>query len=391
MGAYPFDTVVYQIDPLPRTCFLYRPDNTSGLYSGIKLANLWAYQNILGGTMKRLGVTCLFMLLFFAVMGVGGSSVFAQDKVISLRFSSFFPPSHELAKITDQWCKEVDKRTNGKVKIRQFAGGTLNSAPQMYDSVVQGVVDVGNHVLGYTMGKFPLTEVLDYPLGYPSGYVSTKLVNAYYAKFKPKEFDDVKVMYFHGQTPGILHTKKPVNKLEDLKGMKIRTQGTNADFMTLLGGTPVAMPMGDAYDAISRGVADGILCAYEVLEGWKIGEVIKYTTENYATAYTSVFVVAMNKGKWNSIPADQQKIIEQINQEWIEKAGKNWDAIDESGRKYSEKRGNKVIKLSAEEQARWVAKAQPLFDKYVKKTKEKNLPGDEVLKFAKDYLKTHSK
>ena len=87
--------------------------------------------------------------------------------------------------------------------------------------------------------------------------MATHLANAYYAKFKPKEFDEVKVMYFHGQPPGILHTKKPVNKLEDLKGMKIRTFGSNAEFMKLLGGIPVAMPMGDAYDAISKGVADG--------------------------------------------------------------------------------------------------------------------------------------
>jgi TRAP-type C4-dicarboxylate transport system substrate-binding protein len=317
--------------------------------------------------------------------------VSAQDKVINLKFSTFFPPNHKLAKITEDWCKEVEKRTNGKVKVRHFPGGTLNSAPQTYDSIVQGVVDVGNHVLGYTMGKFPLSEVLDYPLGYHSGSVATKLVNAYYAKFKPKEFDEVQVMYFHGQGPGLLHSKKPVNKIEDLKGMKMRTFGSNAEFMTLLGGTPVAMPMGDAYDALQRGVADGLLCAYEALEGWKLGEVIKYSTENYGSAYTATFLIAMNKSKWNSIPPEQQKIIEQINLEWIEKQGKVWDAIDESGKAFSTKRGNKVIKLSPEEQAKWAAKAQPLFDKYVAKTKAKNLPGDQVLKFAKDYLKAAEK
>jgi len=310
---------------------------------------------------------------------------------VTLRFSTFFPPSHEHAKITDQWGKEVEKRTNGRVKVRQYAGATLTPPAQTYDSVVQGVVDVGNIVLGYTMGKFPLSEVLDYPLGYPSGTVATHLVNEYYKKFHPKEFDEVKVMYFHAQSPGILHSHKPVNKLEDLKGMKMRTFGSNAEFMSLLGGTPVAMPMGDAYDALSRGVADGLLCAYEALEGWKLGEVVKYTTENYATAYTATFVVAMNKAKWASISPEDQKIIEQINQEWIEKQAKVWDAIDESGKAFSLKRGNKIIKLSAEEQARWKAKAEPLFEKYVKKMKEKNLPGDEVLKFARDYLKAHTK
>ena len=200
-----------------------------------------------------------------------------------------------------------------------------------------------------------------------------------------------KVMYFHGQPPGILHTKEPVNKLEDLKGKKIRTFGSNAEFMKLLGGTPVAMPMGDAYDAISKGVADGAMLAYEALEGWKLGEVIKSSTEDYGTAYTAVFVVAMNKNKWNSISPGDQKIIEQINQEWIGKQAKVWDAINESGKNYSVKRGNKVIRLTAEENARWIAKAQPLFDGYVNKMKAKGLPGQEVLTFCRDYIKAHPK
>jgi len=341
--------------------------------------------------MRRFSTINVLVAVLFAASCLVATTGFAQDKPINLRFSTFFPPTHKLAIVTADWCKEVEKRTNGKVKVKQFPGATLTPPAQTYDSVVQGVVDVGNIVLGYTMGKFPLSEVLDYPLGYPNGHVSTRLANAYFKKFNPKEFSEVKVMYFHAQTPGILHARKPVNKLEDLKGMKMRTFGSNARFMSLLGGTPVAMPMGDAYDAISKGVADGLLCAYEALEGWKLGEVIKYTTENYGTAYTAVFVVAMNKNKWNSISPENQKIIEQINQEWIEKQATVWDAIDESGKAFSAKRGNKVIKLSKEEDARWAAKAQPLFDEYVKNMKAKNLPGDEVLKFAREFIKKSGK
>jgi TRAP-type transport system periplasmic protein len=341
--------------------------------------------------MKHLSKVVLLGFVAAMVICIFSTQGLAQDKSIQLRFSTFFPPSHHLAVITDQWCKEVEKRTDGRVKVRQYPGATLTPPAQTYDSVVQGVVDLGNIVLGYTMGKFPLSEVLDYPLGYPSAGVATRLANEYFKKFHPKEFDEVKVMYFHAQTPGILHSRKPVNKLEDLQGMKMRTFGSNAEFMKLLGGIPVAMPMGDAYDALSKGVADGLLCAYEALEGWKLGEVIKFTTENYATAYTATFVVAMNKQKWAGLKPEDQKIIEQINQEWIEKQIKVWDEIDESGKAFSAKRGNKVIKLSAEENARWVAKAQPIFEEYTKKVKQKNLPGDEVLKFARDFIKTQGK
>lgn len=345
---------------------------------------------LFGGSMKRLIV--FQIIVFFCAMGfLFPDSSISQNKVIELRYSTFFPVSHPNATITAEWCKEVEKRTNGKIKITHFPGATLTPPAQTYDSLIKGIADVGNCVLGYTMGRFPLSAVLDYPVGYPSGFVATRLVNEYYKKFKPKEFDEVKVMYLHAQGPVILHTKKPINKLDDLKGMKIRTFGSNAKFMSLLGGAPVALPMGDAYDAISKGVADGLLCAYEALKGWKLGEVVKYTTENHGSAFTAAFAVVMNKDKWNSIPPNLQKIIEQINEEYIEKQGRLWDKMDDEGREFILKRGNKIIKLSAEENEKWAAKAQPLFDEYVKKTKEKNLPGDEVLKFIREYLKKNPK
>lgn len=331
-------------------------------------------------------VTTVLFILTFIFAGTG------KTQEIKLRFSTFFPPSHPNAKITEEWCKEVEKRTNGKVKAQHYAGGSLTPAAQTYDSVVGGVVDVGNIVLGYTMGKFPLSEVLDYPLGIPSGSVATRMMNAYYEKFKPKELDEVKIMYLHSVGPGNLHTRaKPVEKLEDLKALKIRTYGPNAKMMTLLGAAPVAMPQGDAYDAISKGVVDGGLWAYEALEGWKIGEVVKYTTEIPTLSYGSVFVVAMNKKKWNTIPPNEQKIIEQINKEWIEKQAKLWDDIDAHGKEWILKRGNKISRLSSQESARWEAKVEPMFDEYVKNMKAKGLPGAEVLKFARDYLKAHRK
>jgi TRAP-type C4-dicarboxylate transport system substrate-binding protein len=342
--------------------------------------------------MKRLQVFGVLCAVFFVLTVMFVPFCYAQDKVITLRFSNQFAPTSGNSIVLEEWCKEVEKRTNGKVVVKYYPGNTLNPPQQAYDSVVGGVVDLSNHILGYTAGKFPLTEVLDYPLGYTSGYQATKLMNEYYMKFKPKEFDDVKVMYFHGQGPGILHTKtKPINKLEDLKGMKIRTFGSNAQLMTLLGGTPVAMPMQEAYDAISRGVADGLMGCYEPLTGWKLAEVIKYTTETYGVGYSATFLVSMNKAKWNSIPPAEQKIIEQINQDWIEKHGKLWDQWDKEAKESSLKRGNKVITLSAEEQARWYSKAEPLFTDYVKKMKEKGLPGDEVLKWARDYLKKNTR
>ncbi len=328
-------------------------------------------------------VTFIGLLVFPAVS--------SAQKVVQLNFSNFFPAPHKNSVLAEAWCKEVEKRTNGKVKITYFAGGTLTPAAQTYDNVVKGIADIGESVLGYTRGKFPIMAMVDLPLGYRSGTQATGLINAYYSKFKPKELDEVKVLFLHAHGPGIVHTKKPVYKLEDLKGMKIRAQGTVVPIAAALGASPVGMTMPETYDALRTGVADGAMAPFEALEGFKWGEVVASSTEDYGAAYTAGMFVIMNKRKWNSLPPDVQTVMDQVSHEWIEKQGKVWDEIDKSGLEFTKKRGNKVIALSKEEEARWVAAVRPVIDEYVKGVKAKGLPGDEALKFCLDYLKTNQK
>lgn len=306
---------------------------------------------------------------------------------VKLNYSIFFAASHRNSVLAAEWAKEIEKRTDGKVQITMFYGGTLTPADKCYDGVVNGISDIGMSCLSYTMGRFPLSEVLDLPLGIQSGTVATRLVNDFYTKFKPKELSDVKVLYLHGHGPGLLHTKTPVRTLEDLKGMKIRATGTSAKIAMALGGAPVAMPMSDSYDSISRGVAEGILCPVESLQGWKLGEVIKYTTQDYGAAYTITFFVVMNKAKWDALPASVQKVFDQVSEEWIGRTGAAWDEMDKAGSTFAAGLGDTVIPLSAEENARWAKAVEPLFDEYVKDKTAKGLPAAEALAWARNRLK----
>jgi TRAP-type C4-dicarboxylate transport system substrate-binding protein len=310
----------------------------------------------------------------------------AQTKPIELTYSIFFPAPHKNTVLADEWAKEIGKRTQGKVKITVFPGGTLTPADKCYDGVVKGISDIGMSVLGYTRGKFPLTEVIDLPLGYKNGLSATRLINLYFQKFQPKEFEEVKVLYFHAHGPGILHTKKPVAKLEDLKGLRIRSTGLSAKVVTALGGIPAAMPMGETYDALKRGMADGSMAPIESLEGWKWGEVVKSTTESFGAAYSTGFFVVMNKEKWSALPAETQKTIESINKEWIEKTGKVWDEIDKSGNAFTQKLGNQIVSLPAGENKKWEDAVKPILQDYLNNMKSKGLPGEEALKFCLDNL-----
>jgi TRAP-type C4-dicarboxylate transport system substrate-binding protein len=325
---------------------------------------------------------CVALVLCLSFIGFAASPALAQ---IKLNYSVFFPAPHKNAVLATEWAKEIEKRTGGKVQITVFPGGTLTPADKCYDGVVKGISDIGFSVLAYTRGKFPLTEVSDLPLGMKTALVATKAINDYYKKFKPKEFDEVKVMYLHGHGPGIIHSKKEITKLEDLKGMKIRCTGMAAKIAGALGATPVAMPMGETYDALSRGVVDASMAPQEALQGWKWGEVVKFTIEDWGASYSSGMFVVMNKDKWNSLPPDIQKIIEQINEEYIEKQGKTWDEIEKAGRDYMIARGNKILSLSQDENLRWEKAVKPLLDEYKKNVGDKGLPGQEVLSF---YLQT---
>jgi TRAP-type C4-dicarboxylate transport system substrate-binding protein len=333
--------------------------------------------------MRHWKLVVLFLCLFAFGFCFLTSTVSAQTK---LNYSVFFPAPHKNAVLATEWAKEIEKRTGGKVQITVFPGGTLTPADKCYDGVVKGLSDIGFSVLAYTRGKFPLTEVVDLPLGSKSGLASTRLINEYYKKFKPKELDEVKVMYLHGHGPGILHTKAAVNTLEDIKGKKVRCTGMAAKIVGALGATPVAMPMGETYDALSRGVVDGSMAPFEALQGWKWGEVVKFTTEDWGAAYSSGMFVVMNKDKWNALPPDVQQIIEKVNEEYAEKQGKLWDEIDKAGRDFTLGRGNKIISLSQDENWKWTKAVKPILDEYVKNTKEKGLPGDEALKFCLETL-----
>jgi TRAP-type C4-dicarboxylate transport system substrate-binding protein len=337
--------------------------------------------------MKRGKFLLLLLALSGMVFSISALPALGQTKPIELSYSIFFPAPHKMTVLANEWVKEIEKRTNGRVKITIFPGGTLTPADKCYDGVVKGISDIGMSVLAYTRGKFPLTEVIDLPLGYKKGAAATRLINQYYRQFNPKEFYEVKVLYLHAHGPGILHTKKAVHRLEDLKGMRIRSTGLSAKVVSALGGIPVAMPMGETYDALQRGMVEGSMAPMEALEGWKWGEVVKFTTEDYGSAYSTGFFVVMNKEKWNALPPDIQKTIEKIDAEWMEKTGKLWDEIDKAGRAFTLKLGNQVISLSQEEDQRWAKAVRPILDEYVNRMQVKGLPGEEALKFCLDYLR----
>ena len=318
-----------------------------------------------------------FLCVSVFLMLIGTSSAVAAP--VELTYSIFFPATHGQCQAAMEWAKEIEKRTDGQVKVTVFPGGTLTKPNQAYDGVVKGISDIAMSCFAYTRGRFPAMEALDLPMGYTSGTQATRVANAFYQALKPEELNDVKVLYLHAHGPGLLHTKKPVTSLEELKGMKIRSTGLSAKVVEALGAVPVAKPQNETYENLQKGVVEGTFGPIEVLKGWRQAEVIKSTTECDVVGYTTAMFVVMNRDKWNALSDAQKAVFEKVDTEWIDVHGQRWDKVDQEGRDYTLSLGNTIVPLSDAEKVRWRDAVHPVIDQYAADATAKGLDGKKIV------------
>lgn len=337
---------------------------------------------------KLLSVAVIAIFLsFFVVVNV------ASAKTIRLTLSDFFPASHFMnTRLLKQWVAEVEKAADGAVKIDTFPSAALLKPAETYDGIVSGTADIGNGVFAYTRGRFPVMEGFELPGIYFGSCAATTMVAVEgVKKFNPKELSDTKLMFLYSVGPGSLYSKKKINSLNDLKDMRIRATGLTAKSIEALGATPVAMPMNDVYESLSKGVIDGNIGPPEVLKGWKQADVTKFITI-MPPVYNSIQYTVMNLDKWNSLPKNVQKAIEGVNEAFSLKAGQIWDSEQkENGIDYGLSQGMKIIRMSDADNEKALALMQPLLDDYIDRMNEKGLPGKEIVDFVKARAAVYSR
>jgi TRAP-type C4-dicarboxylate transport system substrate-binding protein len=243
--------------------------------------------------------------------------------------------------------------------------------------VVEGISDIGFSNIGYTFGRFKVTEVLDLPLGFPNAWVANHVASDFFSKFKPKEWDNIHMLSMHASPVNVvLSATKPVRKMEDLKGMTLRGLGYIADVVSALGGTPRSTPMPEAYEAVSKRVIDGLMIPMETLRAFRLAEVTKYATECWPIGQVYTFYLIMNKDAWNKLSPDLQKIFNEYP--FVDKFAATWNEIDIDGKKLGIEKKLEFIDLSPEEAAKWKKAAEPAVEKYVKAMVAEKYPEKEV-------------
>ncbi|WP_171175086.1 TRAP transporter substrate-binding protein [Ruegeria sp. HKCCD8929] len=326
--------------------------------------------------------------------GFSAGSALAQE--VTLKLHQFLPAQANVPKLVlDVWADNVEKDSDGRIKVERYPSMQLGGKPpELIDQAIDGVADVVWTVVGYTPGRFPSTEVFELPFMMTDARAVSR---AYWEMFekhmKDDEFKDVHILgtWVHG--PGMIHTADPVESPQDLQGMKIRggSRSVNA-LLTKLGATPVGMPVPAVPEGLSKGVIDGTTIPWEVTTALKVPELVENHTEFEGRAlYTLTFVLAMNKAKYDSLPDDLKKVVDDNSGlEFSVFAGGTQADADGPARVVAEDLGNNIITIDEAGVEEWRALAQPIYDEWVADMNAKGKDGQALLDEARALIEEYS-
>lgn len=312
------------------------------------------------------------------------SPLVAQE--VKLRVHQFLPAGAPVPKnFIAEWAKKVEQEANGRIKIELYPSMQLGGTPpQLYDQVRDGVVDIVWTLPGYTAGRFPRSETFELPFIAGTGEQNSQAAWEFYQKHLKDEFKDVHIIAAHTHGPGLIHAKgNGVRKLEDMKGLKLRGPSRMVNkLIENLGATPVGMPVPAMPDALSKGVIDGTVVPWEVTTPLRVSELVN-THTNFSgnrSLYVAFFIFAMNKAKYDGLPADLKKVIDAnsglATSKWV---GKVMDDGDAPGLAAAKARNNTIVTLDAAETARWKEQAKKVNEGWIAEMNGKRINGKQLV------------
>ena len=321
------------------------------------------------------------------------------QQTVSLKFHTFMAPqSNVWLNMHKAWMDKVEKDSGGRIKFEAYPAMQLGGTPvQLYDQAKDGVVDVVWTLPGNTAGRFPRIEVFELPFMMSNAEAASKAYWEYVQTVAADEFKDTQVLALQVHGPGVIHTvEKPVNSVADLKGLKMRAPTRQVTkLMGSLGATPVGMPLPGIPDALSKGTIQGCVIPWEVVPSVKVHELTKFHAEfdpAGGSLYTTTFVMAMNKAKYNSLPPDLKKVIDANSgletSGWL---GKTQQAGDAAGRKAATDRGNKIFTVSPEEAQQFRRSSRAIEVEWIEDMNKRGFDGKKLMETARKLIEKHTR
>ncbi len=302
---------------------------------------------------------------------------------VTLTVNNWAAPNYMLSIVAVDLCNDIAAVTQGRVKCN-ILPKAVASPTQSFDAVVNGIVDIGYTVHGYNTGRFPLTEVVEFPLLGDTSEVMSVAYQRIHERMlaKANEHKGVIVLAVHNHGPGqIFTTKKAVKSMSDLKGLKMRIGGgVLTQVCEKIGVVPLLRPATEAYEMLSTGVADGVFFAKDGIIPYNLTDVIKYTTFVPGGMYNLSFGWFINPDKWNSIPASDRALIQPLFGEALaRRVGKLYDAADTKNVQALKDAKIPIVTAGPEFIAELGGQVSGLKEVWIKKADAKGVNGAAVL------------
>jgi TRAP-type C4-dicarboxylate transport system substrate-binding protein len=335
-----------------------------------------------------------------AAAALGGSSLtgFAQQSV-TLKFHTFMAPTSNVwLNMHKAWMDKVEKDSGGRIKFEAYPAMQLGGTPvQLYDQARDGVVDVVWTLPGNTTGRFPRVEVFELPFMMSNAEATSKAYWEYVQTMAPDEFKETQVIALQVHGPGCIHTEnRPVHNVGDMRGLKVRAPTRQVTKLVgSLGATPVGMPLPQIPDALSKGTINGCVIPWEVVPSVKVHELTKYHAEfdpAGGALYTTTFVMAMNKAKYNSLPPDLKKVIDansgMATSAWLGKVQQHGDI---AGRKAAQDHGNTIFTVGPTEAQEFRRRSRQIEVEWAQDMDKRGYDGHKLLDTAKKLIEKHTR
>ena len=331
-------------------------------------------------------------------LGAPALSGLAQQAV-TLKFHTFMAPTSNVwLNMHKAWMDKVEKDSGGRIKFEAYPAMQLGGTPvQLYDQARDGVVDIVWTLPGNTAGRFPRVEVFELPFMMNNAEATSKAYWEYVQTMAPDEFKETQVIALHVHGPGVIHTaEKAVRNVNDMRGLKVRAPTRQVTKLVgSLGATPVGMPLPQIPDALSKGTIQGCVIPWEVVPSVKVHELTKFHAEfdpAGGALYTTTFVMAMNKNKYNALPPDLKKIIDAnsglATSGWL---GKVQQGGDPAGRKSASDRGNNIFTVSANDAQEFRRRSRQIEVEWVEDMNKRGFDGRKLLETARALIEKHGK
>ena len=318
---------------------------------------------------------------------------FAQAQQVTLTASSWLAPSHLLSRAQADWCTEVSKATQDRVKCN-ILPKPVTPPPGTFDAVRDGLADLSFSVQGYTPGRFTVTKIAEMPFLGESAVATSVAYQRIHDKHLAKldEHKGLKVLAVFTHGPGVIfNSKKAVNTLADLDGIKFRVGGGVVnDVGKALGVNMTLKPAPQSYELLSSGVVDGVWFPDESIVSFKLDKLIKYRTAVPGGLYNTSFAFVMNPATWAKIGKADQAAIDKLSGEYAARHfGKYWDEEDDKSLAEQKKLGVQMVQADAKFVADFKAKTGPVEAAWVAEAEAKGLKGAAVIlqEFRAEILK----